>query len=82
MEEPFKIQFEDILTFATGAMVPPAIGFTTKPKIVFHEEGPYPCANTCANTLMLPIQKPMPDAEGYMYNIAFGILNTVGFGRI
>ena len=68
--------------FVKGSTQPPPIGLQKPPKIQFHSDGPFPRANTCANMLILPVMQPMPDSGSYMYNLAFGILNTAGFGRI
>ena len=81
-EEIFNLQFQDILAFVTGATHPPPIGFQKDPKIQFHNVGPYPRANTCANTLFLSVMQPMSDSDSCMYHLAFGILNAAGFGRI
>ena len=80
--ESFNLQFQDILVFVTGATHPPPIGFQKQPKIQFHNDGPFPRANTCANTLILSVMQPMPDTDSYAYYLAFGILNTAGFGSI
>ena len=81
-EELFNLQLQDLLAFVTGATHPPPIGFQKEPKIQFHNDGPFPRANTCANKLILSVMQPIPDADSYMYFLAFGILNTAGFGRI
>lgn len=81
-DESFDIHFHDILAFVTGATRPPPIGFQKTPKIQFPREGPFPRANTCANSLILSVMQPMPDSNSYMYCLTFGILNTAGFGRI
>lgn len=81
-EELFKCDFETILSFVTGATRPPPSGFQNQPTIQFHDEGPYPRTNTCANTLYLSVQQPLPRSEEYIYRLAFGILNSAGFGRV
>ena len=78
----FNLELQDVLAFVTGATKPPPIGFQKDLKIKFHTDGPYPRANTCANTLFLSVKHPMPDVDRYMYCLAFGILNAAGFGRI
>ena len=44
---------EDVVIFATGANIPPTLGFDTIPTISFTDGG-FPTANTCATTLRLP----------------------------
>ena len=76
----FNLKLQDILAFVTGAIHPPPIGFQKPPTIKFHNEGPFPRA---ANTLFYQLYtSPIPDSDSYMYQLAFGILNTAGFGRI
>ena len=80
--ETFAISYNTILTFATGATFPPPSGFIPTPAIAFHAESQYPRANTCANTLYLTLQKPLPTSEEFAYCFAFGILNSAGFGLV
>ena len=76
--ETFAISYNMILTFAN----PPLSSFILAPAIAFQAESPYPRANTCANTLHLPLQKPLPRSEEFAYCFAFGLLNSAGFGLI
>ena len=82
-EEEFVITFEEILAFTTGLPCEPPLGFDPPPKLCFQADSPYPQANTCTNTLYLPIHLAKELAlESFMYYICYGILNTAGFGRI
>ena len=50
------VSLESILIFATGAaVIPPVVGFTTRPKIIFDHGKEYPTANTCDLCLHLPV---------------------------
>ena len=77
--EEFHLDFNTILAFCTGASHPPATGFMKKPTIAFNFSSLFPLANTCANTLYLPLVKSY---EAFAYNMAFGILNAVGLGSV
>jgi len=81
-EENFTITYEMILSFATGAPNPPPIGFMPPLSLGFHNESCFPRANTCSNTLYLPITTLNPSIEEFTYNIAHGIANSLGFGRV
>lgn len=78
--ELFKIDFETILAFTTGAPHPPSTGFTKPPTIAFQDEGPHPRSNTGSNTLYLPTIKPLPSSDEYAYYVT--ILNAAEFGRV
>ncbi|MBN3294218.1 G2E3 ligase, partial [Polypterus senegalus] len=70
---------EDILMFSTGVSSIPPIGFHPKPTVNFlHNESPYPIAQTCTNSLSIPIHKTY---DKFKYHMNFGILNSPGFGQ-
>ncbi|MBN3289473.1 G2E3 ligase, partial [Polypterus senegalus] len=74
-----KPSLEDILVFSTGVSSIPPIGFHPKPTINFlHNESPYPIAQTCTNSLSIPIHKTY---DKFKYHMNFGILNSTGFGQ-
>ena len=75
----FKIIYNDILAFATGATTKPPVGFSPKPSIRFVDDT-FPKGNTCSNELYLPVQHIA--RESFIYAMTFGILNTVGVGQI
>lgn len=79
--EVFHIQYENIIEFSTGASRPPPAGFTSQPTIAFHVDNHFPRANTCTNTLYLPIKKPL-SSDRFLYSMTYGILNSAGFGRV
>ena len=74
------VNLSDILKFVTGAPAPPLVGFTPTPTIQFHVEYQFPIANTCSNTLYLPL--PNVSDEEFKYNVLSGIINGVGFGTV
>ena len=76
-KESFNLQIQDILAFVTRATHPPLIGFQKQPKIQFHNDRPFPRANTCANTLILSMMQPTPDTDSYMYCLAFSLLQDL-----
>ena len=76
----FDISFEDILTFVTGCPNEPPVGFNPVPTIKFQSNCPYPRANTCSNTIQLPLEHS--SFESFVYFISYGILNTAGFGTV
>ena len=75
--EELCIDLKTILIFTTGASYPPPGGFGTQPTIAFQDTSPYPRANTCANTIYLPLIKPLVSSEEFAYSIAW----HSGFGR-
>ena len=77
--EVFNITLEDILIFTTGVPTEPPLGFTPGLNIRF-VDGIYPCANTCINSLLLPLRHS--SVEEFTCNMAFGILNSAGFGCV
>lgn len=66
--------------FVTGSPTLPPVGFIPTPAIQFQESSMLPMANTCTNTLHLPLQNMAE--EVFEYNIVSGIINSPGFGRI
>lgn len=78
----FEITFATIVAFATGCPSEPPVGFRPMPSIRFQTTSPYPRANTCTNTVHLPIQQPLLPFEKFVYYVTSGILNTAGFGRV
>lgn len=82
MKYMFKCQLETVLCFTTGAPRPPPCGLIPSATICFTHNEEYPMANTCANTLYLPVLKPLPTYEIFCYNMVFGMLNSAGFQRV
>ena len=75
-----KFTIADVLKFVTGAPATPPISFYPQPSIMFHQTSSFPMANTCSNTLHLPLKR-VSDQE-FNYNIVSGIVNSAGFGKI
>ncbi|XP_034558891.1 G2/M phase-specific E3 ubiquitin-protein ligase-like [Notolabrus celidotus] len=71
-----------ILAFATSASVIPPVGLSPQPSIDFlHSFSPkshLPMANTCINSLQLPL---LGRCEDFRESMDFAIGNTQGFGR-
>ena len=73
-----NVRLEDILRFTTGVEYEPVIGFTMPPTVSFlaHQHGVV-TANTCTNTLYLPIplslSDPLPNNDDLfrMFDICF-----------
>ena len=80
VEQSFTIKLEDVLAFSTGAFCEPPLGFHPQPLIRFHDDCPFPKANTCANVLSIPLIHK--EANDFVYNMCFGILASAGFGRV
>ncbi|XP_078089830.1 G2/M phase-specific E3 ubiquitin-protein ligase isoform X2 [Mustelus asterias] len=79
-----KASFEEILTFATGTNVSPAISFLPGPSIKFlHSDGiiqyRFPTGQTCLNCLKLPMSKTYEEFKECM---DFAICNTPRLKRI
>ena len=55
-------------------------GFIPPPKITFSRTSSLPVANTCGNTLTLPLA--MWDYAAFKYYMCIGITNAVGFGSV
>nr|XP_055025012.1 G2/M phase-specific E3 ubiquitin-protein ligase-like isoform X2 [Misgurnus anguillicaudatus] len=65
------VSVEEVLMFATGLNSLPPSGLNPQPKLEFIEDSPYPMANTCANTLKLPV---LSNFELFKSNMAFRTL--------
>ena len=70
----------DVLKFVTGSPVLPPVGFITEPSIRFTQTAIYPYANTCGNTLYLPLHDVPYDV--FKYRVLFGLVSTPGFGKV
>lgn len=68
----------DVLSFATGADVPPVLGFDNSPVIAFTDMA-FATANTCATTLRLPTVYDSYDE--FKEKMDFSILNSPCFGQ-
>lgn len=55
-DEAFSVTLQDVLLFSTGAAEVPPIGFQPTPALTFHDDGLFPWANTCSNTLSLSLE--------------------------
>ncbi|CAH3133273.1 unnamed protein product [Porites lobata] len=73
-----KATLGDVLAFATGADVPPTLGFDTTPTISF-VDGAFPTANTCSATIRLPTIHDTYD--DFKEKMDFAILNSPSFGQ-
>ncbi|XP_063355269.1 G2/M phase-specific E3 ubiquitin-protein ligase-like [Pelmatolapia mariae] len=76
-EKATAVCLEDLMMFATGLTAVPPAGMTPSPCIQFLSDSPFPVANTCANTLKLPI---CDSYSIFKANMDFGIQNAPGFG--
>nr|XP_055034496.1 G2/M phase-specific E3 ubiquitin-protein ligase-like [Misgurnus anguillicaudatus] len=76
-EKLTAVSLEDLLMFATGLAALPPAGITPPPRIEFLSNSPFPVANTCANTLKLPL---LDSYSVFKRNMDFGIQNAPGFG--
>lgn len=76
----FMFSLQDVLSFATGATTIPPLGFIPMPCLQFDDTHLFPRANTCANTLYLPLQ--IENVSDFIFYMSFGISNTAGFGRV
>ncbi|XP_076877235.1 G2/M phase-specific E3 ubiquitin-protein ligase-like [Brachyhypopomus gauderio] len=66
----------DVFMFATGLTSLPPAGLDPLPKIEFLDDSPFPMANTCSNTLKLPL---LDSYNEFRTNMDFGIQNSPGF---
>ncbi|XP_038130567.1 G2/M phase-specific E3 ubiquitin-protein ligase-like [Cyprinodon tularosa] len=71
------VSVEDVLMFATGLTSLPPSGLDPLPKLHFLDDSRFPMANTCLNTLKLPLIDSYPVFKTQM---DFGIQNSPGFG--
>ncbi|XP_030266633.1 G2/M phase-specific E3 ubiquitin-protein ligase-like [Sparus aurata] len=76
-EEQGPVSVEEVLMFSTGLKSIPPAGMTPRPCITFTQESMYPSANTCANTITLPL---LQTYNLFKANMDFGIQNSPGFG--
>ncbi|XP_076850598.1 G2/M phase-specific E3 ubiquitin-protein ligase-like [Brachyhypopomus gauderio] len=67
---------DDVFMFATGLTSLPPAGLDPLPKIEFLDDSPFPMANTCSNTLKLPL---LDSYNEFRTNMDFGIQNSPGF---
>ncbi|XP_033994265.1 LOW QUALITY PROTEIN: G2/M phase-specific E3 ubiquitin-protein ligase-like [Trematomus bernacchii] len=76
-EEQGPVSLEELFMFITGLKTEPPAGMTPHPCVTFSQETIYPMANTCANTITLPL---LGTYASFKANIDFGIQNSPGFG--
>ncbi|XP_016117945.1 G2/M phase-specific E3 ubiquitin-protein ligase-like, partial [Sinocyclocheilus grahami] len=78
-EHQTEVPLENVLMFATGLTSLPPAGVAPQPWIVFLDNSLFPTANTCTNTLKLPI---LETYSLFQTQMDFGIQNSPGFGCI
>uniref|UniRef100_A0A3P9HYZ2 HECT domain-containing protein n=1 Tax=Oryzias latipes TaxID=8090 RepID=A0A3P9HYZ2_ORYLA len=71
------VTLEDVLMFATGLTSLPPSGLDPLPRLQFLDNSMYPMANTCLNTIKLPLLESYTLFKSQM---DFGIQNSPGFG--
>ncbi|XP_045079743.1 G2/M phase-specific E3 ubiquitin-protein ligase-like isoform X2 [Coregonus clupeaformis] len=71
------VSVEDVLMFATGLSSLPPSGLEPLPQIEFLEDSAFPMANTCSNSLRLPL---LDSYTLFKSQMDFGIQNSPGFG--
>ncbi|XP_045068474.1 G2/M phase-specific E3 ubiquitin-protein ligase-like isoform X1 [Coregonus clupeaformis] len=71
------VSVEDVLMFATGLSSLPPSGLEPLPQIEFLEDSAFPMANTCSNSLRLPL---LDSYTLFKTQMDFGIQNSPGFG--
>nr|XP_033943763.1 G2/M phase-specific E3 ubiquitin-protein ligase-like [Pseudochaenichthys georgianus] len=76
-EEQGPVSLEELYMFITGLKTEPPAGMTPHPCVTFSQETIYPLANTCANTITLPL---LGTYANFKANMDFGIQNSPGFG--
>ncbi|KAL6489253.1 hypothetical protein MHYP_G00029940 [Metynnis hypsauchen] len=67
----------DYLLDSEGLAALPPAGIMPPPRLEFLSDSPFPVANTCANTLKLPL---LESYSVFKENMDFGIQNAPGFG--
>lgn len=77
VEHQTEVSLENVLMFATGLTSLPPAGITPQPCIIFLATSPFPMANTCENTLKLPL---LDTYSSFKTRMDFGIQNSPGFG--
>ena len=75
--EQGPVSLEELFMFITGLKTEPPAGMTPHPCVTFSQETIYPMANTCANTITLPL---LETYARFKANMDFGIQNSLGFG--
>ena len=79
------VLLSDVLQFITGLPTPPLLGFEQHPTIIFKPSASYlPRAQTCTNTLILPIPlqgNTAPDTDFVYQMFDYGFKNTY-FGMV
>ena len=73
-----EASIQEVLIFVTGASRPPPLGFDEPATIKFADEEPFPMANTCSNTIRLPVC--YSEYEEFKTNMDFAIKNSPCFG--
>ncbi|XP_040905180.1 G2/M phase-specific E3 ubiquitin-protein ligase-like [Toxotes jaculatrix] len=76
-ENNSTVTLEEIFMFATGLPCVPPAGMDPQPRLQFLPTSKLPMANTCANTLKLPL---LDSYNTFKENMSFGIKNSPGFG--
>lgn len=76
-ERQAAVTLEEVLMFATGLDSLPPSGFEPSPRIEFLSDSPFPKANTCINTIKLPLSSTY---DVFKSQMDFGIQNSPGFG--
>ncbi|XP_062308193.1 G2/M phase-specific E3 ubiquitin-protein ligase-like [Osmerus eperlanus] len=54
-QQQTTVSLEDLLMFSSGLSSLPPAGIVPQPRIEFLTNSPFPMANTCANTVKLPL---------------------------
>ena len=74
------VLLESVLIFATGAaVIPPVIGFSIRPTIMFDHGKTYPTASTCDLCLHLPV---LTTYDTFANNLMDGLQgHGKGFGQ-
>lgn len=73
-----EASIEEVLVFVTGASRPPPLGFDEPTTITFLDDEPFAMANTCANTIRIPVC--YSEYEEFKRKMVFAIKNSPCFG--
>ncbi|XP_028314675.1 G2/M phase-specific E3 ubiquitin-protein ligase-like [Gouania willdenowi] len=76
-EKDCEVSLQEVFMFATGVPCVPPAGIEPRPRLQFFSSSKLPLANTCANTLKLPL---LHCYMSFKRNMNFGIKNSPGFG--
>uniref|UniRef100_A0AAV2KR46 HECT domain-containing protein n=1 Tax=Knipowitschia caucasica TaxID=637954 RepID=A0AAV2KR46_KNICA len=76
-EQDSSVSLEELFMFATGVPCVPPAGIDLTPRLEFLTSSKFPMANTCSNTLKLPL---LHCYSAFKTNMNFGIKNSPGFG--